>query len=532
MGRPRMTLDELAAGPPLDLAIIGGGINGAGIFAEAARAGLRVALFEAEDFGFGTTWRSTKLIHGGLRYLEHGDVRLVAETLREREWLLRTRPHLVEPLRFLFPMLPWTRRPRWQIHLGLVAYDLLAWRRSLPGHQRLRPDELAARFPGVSSLQRGGFAFSDARCWAPERLTLELVLEGIEAGGAAFNHTPVTRILTAGGRVTGVGVRAPDGRELTLGARAVLNAAGPWADAVRELAGDGGDEPLLDLTRGTHIVLRAEGALPRHALISTARSDGRVFFVIPQRDSYLIGTTDVRHEGDPGSVRPTREEVAYLLEEAAALVPSLEATAERVAYAYAGLRPLRRSGKGPEGAISRRHELVDHGRQGGVRGLYSATGGKLSTYRALARELLMRLDTRPAPELPPPALASLHEAPHPRLRQYGARLAAVLAAGRGELCSGCGLLDGEVRHAVRAELAATLSDVLLRRTGAAWSPDRAEGCAEAAASVMAEELGWTPAERERQLAAFRADLARHLPTWAELAAESAAEGRDLSTRRG
>ncbi|GBD23258.1 Aerobic glycerol-3-phosphate dehydrogenase [bacterium HR29] len=518
MGRVGMTIEELASGPPLDLAIIGGGINGAGIFAEAARAGLRVALFEAEDFGFGTTWRSTKLIHGGLRYLEHGDVRLVVETLREREWLLRTRPHLVEPLRFLFPLLPWTRRPRWQIHLGLAAYDLLAWRRSLPGHQRLTAAALAERFPALADEQRGGFAFSDARCWAPERLALELVLEGVEAGGFAFNHTPVTGIITAGGRVTGIVVRSPGGGECALPARAVLNAAGPWADAVRELAGERGERPLLDLTRGTHIVVPAEGPLPRYALISTARSDGRVFFIIPQRDAYLVGTTDVRHQGDPGDVRPTPEEVEYLVAEAQALAPGLGVTRERVAYAYAGLRPLRRSGKGPEGDISRRHELVDHGRQGGVRGLYSATGGKLSTYRALGRELLERLGVRPAAEPAAPPAAPPAEAPHPRLLQYGGRLAAVLAAGREELCSRCGLLAGEVRHAVRTELAVTLSDVLLRRTGAAWSVHRAVECAPLAAAVMAEELGWDEGERERQLAAFRADLARHLPTPDEIAA--------------
>lgn len=526
-----MTLTELASGPPLDLAIIGGGINGAGIFAEAARAGLRVALFEAEDFGFGTTWRSTKLIHGGLRYLEHGDVRLVVETLREREWLLRTRPHLVEPLRFLFPVLPWTRRPRWQIHVGLAAYDLLAWRRSLPGHQRLAAAALRERFPALAAEQRGGFAFSDARCWAPERLAIELVLEGIEVGGFAFNHAAVARILTAGGRVTGVAVRSPSGGECAIPARAVLNAAGPWADAVRSLAGEPAEQPLLDLTRGTHIVVPAEEPLPRYALISTARSDGRVFFIIPQRDSYLIGTTDVRHEGDPGSVRPTPEEVEYLVAEAQALAPGLGVTRERVAYAYAGLRPLRRSGKGPEGAISRRHELVDHGRLGGVQGLYSATGGKLSTYRALGRELLQRLGVRPAPEPAPTAAAPAAEAPHPRLLQYGRRLADVLAAGREALCSRCGLLAGEVRHAVRAELAVTLSDVLLRRTGAAWSADRAEGCAPAAAAVMAEELGWDAAERERQLAAFRADLARHLPSPKEIVAPLGAAAAESSRRR-
>lgn len=523
MGIRSVTVERLADGPPLDLAIIGGGVNGAGIFAEAARAGLRTALFEAEDFGFGTTWRSTKLIHGGLRYLEHGDIRLVFETLREREWLLRTRPHLVEPLRFLLPVLPWTRRPRWQLHAGLAAYDLLALRRSLPGHRRLNARTMASSWPGLTPLQRGGFSFSDARCWAPERLALELVLEGVEAGGFAFNHAPVTRILTARGQVTGITVREANGREVMVPARVVLNAAGPWVDAVVALSGWGGEQPLLDLTRGTHIVVTADGPMPDVALISTAKSDGRVFFVIPQRDGYLVGTTDVRHRGDPGDVRPTIAEVEYLLSEAKALTPGLGATRARIAYAYAGLRPLRRSGKGPEGAISRRHELFDHGRRGGVQGLYSATGGKLSTYRSLARELLARLGVRQAPTEPVPGTEpEVASELHPRLRQYGRRIADVLACGTDVLCSRCGLVDGEVRYAVRSELATTLSDLLLRRTGVAWGLDRATSCAEDAARVMGEELGWDAAERNCQLAAFRADIARHLPTIAELEEAEAA----------
>lgn len=512
-----MSILSVADGPPLDLAVVGGGINGAGIFRAAACAGLRVALFEAEDFGFGTTWRSTKLIHGGLRYLEHGDFRLVFETLREREWLLRTRPHLVEPLPFLLPLLPWTRRPTWQIAAGLWMYDLLAIGRSVPRHRRLPAGALADLWPMMSSEQRGGFEFYDARCWAPERLALELVLEGVAAGGFAFNHTPVVAIHTAGGRVTGLTVRTPETGEVHLGARAVANAAGPWVDAVRALAGESASPPLLDITRGTHIVVPAESPLPRHAVLSTARQDGRVFFVIPQRASFLVGTTDVRHEGDPAAVRPTLEEVDYLLREANTLVPDLAATRDAVAYAYAGLRPLRRAGRGPEGAISRRHELVDHGERGGPVGLYSATGGKLSTYRSLAKELLSRLRV----PCPPQRDEAPRRSPHPpgipeRLRQYGPNLDRVLALGRSVVCERCGLLEGEVRYAVREELARTLSDVLLRRTGTAWSPSRARECADDAARILAAELGWDGAERARQLEAFHADLARHLPTVADL----------------
>ncbi len=526
MGEGGVTLEALAGGPPLDVAIVGGGINGAGIFREAARAGLRAALFEADDFGFGTTWRSTKLIHGGLRYLEHGDVRLVRESLREREFLLRTRPHLVRPLPFLFPLLPWTRRPAWQIRAGLLAYDLLAWPRSLPGHRSFSAEEVRLRAPGIAPEQRGGFGFYDARCRAPERLALELVLEGVAAGGTAFNHARVTRILVEAGRVHAVEVEH-GGARITVPAQTVVNAAGPWADIVREHAGAGG-RPLLDLTRGTHIVLERDERAPRAALISTARSDGRVFFVIPNDRTVLIGTTDVRYTGDPAAVRPERWEIEYLLDEANALLPGLGAREEDVRYAYAGLRPLRNSGARDESAVSRREALIDHGANGGPAGLYSVVGGKLSTARPLARRFLAAIGRRPAAEEAPPRGSdweevhrSLGQGAPRRLAAYGPLLADVVALGRDLLCDCCWTLAGEVRHAVRVELASTLSDVLLRRTGIAWLPCRGLDCAERVADVMAEECAWTAAEKERQLEAYRRDLRQHLPTPAELEAAAA-----------
>ncbi|MEO6397551.1 MAG: FAD-dependent oxidoreductase, partial [Tepidiformaceae bacterium] len=189
-----MTLETLAAGPPLDLAIIGGGINGCGIAEEAAARGLRVALFEADDFGFGTTWRSTKLIHGGLRYLEHGDVRLVFESLRERAWLLKTRPHLVKPQRFILPMLPWTRRPAWQLRLGLAAYDLLSLYRAVPSHRKLKDGRLHELASALPEETRGGFTFYDARVIAPERLALEMALEARQQGAVIQNHARVARV--------------------------------------------------------------------------------------------------------------------------------------------------------------------------------------------------------------------------------------------------------------------------------------------------------------------------------------------------
>lgn len=258
-----MTLAELAGGPPLDAAIIGG-INGTAIALDLARRGLNVALFEQDDFGFGTTWRSTRLIHGGLRYLEHGDVRLVFESLRERAWLLKARPYLVRPQRFILPVLPWTRRPAWQLRAGLTLYDMLALYRACP------------RTGASGGSGTGG----DARAHAGRGQRLRLLRRphpqpgtaraGDGAGGAAVgrraraNHATVTGIGVEGGRVRSVEVEC-EGTRMMLAANLVINVAGPWVDAVNRLSNERAPE-LLGVTRGTHIVVELPELFPHDAL--------------------------------------------------------------------------------------------------------------------------------------------------------------------------------------------------------------------------------------------------------------------------
>jgi glycerol-3-phosphate dehydrogenase len=505
------TLEEVVNGPPLDVVIVGGGINGCAVARELALRGLRVALFEKDDFGFGTTWRSTKLIHGGLRYLEHGDVRLVFESLRERAWLLRTRPHLVKPLRFLLPLLPWTRRPRWQLRAGLTAYDILAARGGLPRHRAL--DAVAARklVPAIAPTA-GALAFYDALATAPERLALELALEARDAGAAVFNHTAVLRVVPEGGRVAGVAVAQREGTA-EVACRAVINAAGPWVDAVN--AG-GGARPLLGVTRGTHIALELEGRPPAAAILSFAKTDGRVFFAIPREGMVLVGTTDDRFAGEADQVRPTAADVAYLLDEAKELLPGAGIGPEAVRYAYAGLRPLQRVAGGPEAAITRRHAVVDHGSRGdGPGGLYSIVGGKLSTFRPLAEDVARALRA-PAARAMPPAGCPAAALEGGRLERYGPRGAGIAALGAEVVCEHTGTIDGEVVHAIRAEMAATLSDIIMRRTGDAWGPRRGLCCHRAVAAAAARELGWTATETEEQVAAFERDIRRHLPALDEV----------------
>jgi len=500
--------------------VIGGGINGCGIAEDLSARGLRVALFEADDFGFGTTWRSTKLIHGGLRYLEHGDVRLVFESLRERTWLLRAAPHLVRPQRFVLPMLPWTRRPEWQLRLGLTVYDRLARDRGLPGHRRIPATGARELVPSLPPETRSALTFYDARCIAPERLALELALAARQHGAAVANHAPVRKIVVASGTVAGVEVGVGE-TAMSVPARAVVNAAGPWVDAVNAAAGLPAPE-LLGVTRGTHIVVEPDQPIGSDAVFSTTKADGRVFFAVPQDGLLLVGTTDHRYGGDPGDIRPTREDVDYLLNETQSLMPGLGLTASHVRYAYAGLRPLQKVKGGPEASITRRHALIDHGRRGGARGLYSVAGGKLSTFRPLAEELARTLGAAHRIELWPGdatdrawfdtlKASGLDLKVKTHLRRYGPAFPALIAEGSDVLCPHSGAVSGEIAQAVRNEGAITLSDVLMRRTGIAWGTCRGLCCHRDAAAIAARELGWDEAARESQVRAYESDVAWHLP---------------------
>lgn len=520
-----MTLDALEQGPPLDLAVIGGGINGCAIAEEAAARGLRVALFERDDFGFGTTWRSTKLIHGGLRYLEHGDLRLVFESLRERAWLLQTRDYLVKPQRFVLPILPWTRRPKWQLALGLEMYDLLALYRGVPAHQRLSDAAMHDLVPALPGSTNGGLAFYDARALAPERLALDLALDAERAGATIANHASVVGVETSGDAVSAVSVQH-GARTYRVPSAAVVNAAGPWVDAVNRATGSGAPE-MLGVTRGTHIVVELDQPRRRDAVFSTAKQDGRVFFAVPQGDLLLIGTTDDRYDGDPGDVRPTGADVDYLLAEAESLLPGLHITREHIRYAYAGLRPLQRVKGGPEAAISRRHAVINHSREGGPAGLYSVVGGKLSTFRPLAREVAEHLGA-PSRTLPRADSAGgdwrrqLRNSGLPapvkqHLRVYGAGIAAILSASREVVCPHAHAVLGEIAYVCQRERVETLSDIMLRRTGISWSACRGLCCSERVATEAARLLGWDAGERTRQLGAFEADIAHNLPREQDIA---------------
>jgi glycerol-3-phosphate dehydrogenase len=381
-----------------DLAIVGAGINGAGIARDAAMRGLTVLLIDKGEIGGGTTSASTRLIHGGLRYLEHFEFGLVRESLRERETLLRIAPHLVKPLPMTIPIYKQSKRGRVTIRAGMIAYDVLSWGKSLPRHQMLSRAQTLAELPGLNPEGLLGSAFYfDAQVEFPERLVMDNVMAARELGAQVFDHTMVTKLLVEEKLVSGIEFVTADGRTHSARALVVINATGPWIDRLLERAPV--ESPrLIGGTKGSHIVMPSFPTAPASAIYLEARSDGRPMFIIPWNGKYLIGTTDVRFEGNPDDVRCESWEVEYLLDEANLAFPKARLTTEDIVLTYSGVRPLPVTNEKDEQSITRRHFIREHPR---LSNLLSIVGGKLTTYRSLSEEcvdlIFRKLGKNPPP---------------------------------------------------------------------------------------------------------------------------------------
>jgi glycerol-3-phosphate dehydrogenase len=363
-------------GERFDLLILGGGITGAGVALDAVLRGFRVALIDKGDFASGTSSASSKLVHGGLRYLEHGGFHLVHEALHERGRLLHNAPHLVHPLRFVIPFVRGARVPPWKWRLGLVLYDLLAGAANIRRNRTLCARSLLAEFPRLKAeAVHGGATYFDA-AMDDARLCIEVVRTAALNGARVANYVEATAFERQDGRIAAV--RALDlvgGADLLLRARQVVNATGPWVDAVRRLAGEDGG-PVLRPTKGVHLVVPDLGLGAAFLLLHPA--DGRVFFVIPWMGKTLLGTTDTLCDEPPEGLAVTPGEVAYLLEGYNHhFAPGLQAS--DVLGAFAGLRPLLRSRPGEPSALSREFRLF-----ASPSGLLSVAGGKYTTYRHMA----------------------------------------------------------------------------------------------------------------------------------------------------
>lgn len=509
----------------VDLVIVGGGINGAGIARDAALRGLRVLLLEARDFGSGTSSWSTRLIHGGLRYLEYAEIGLVRESLRERTLLRRNAEHLVKPIRITIPLYRGAKRGPWLVRIGMLAYDLLSFGKSMPGHDMLSRDELLKALPGLAADGlRGGASYFDAQVTFAERLVLENVIAAAEAGATMRNYSPVSSIRPLADGRHCVLFRDRSGEENEVITRCVINAAGPWVDAVLALC----EEKMprfMGGTKGSHIVVGQFDGAPADAVYVEAGADGRPIFIVPWNGQYLIGTTDIRVDGDPADTRASDEEIRYLLEETNRVFPRAALAVEDIHFAYAGVRPLPFKKKGPESAITRRHIIKRH--SGRSAGLFSVIGGKLTTYRNLAEQVvdivgkylgvtLEDCDTRNL-RLPgavafdasgelPEMLSGLSEAGRERLHSlYGGRVQrlAMLIAEEPELGKpldpAATVLAAEVALAVREEFAVCLSDIVHRRLMIGLSADLGTRLTLDVASIAAAELDWSSEEAERQL---------------------------------
>ncbi len=511
-----------------DVIIIGGGINGAGIARDAALRGLRVALVEQGDFCNATSRWSSRLIHGGLRYLEFAEFGLVRESLHERDILLRIAPHLVRPLPLVIPLYRGARRGPLTLRAGMWLYDLLSLGKSLPGHRMLDPVATLARLPGLESRHlRGAALYYDAQAEFPERLVLENILAAHQAGAVVRSRVRAERVLVTAGRVTGVSVRdlRSDAVE-TLSAPLVVNAAGPWVD---DLVGSlPGHRPrrLIGGSRGSHIIVGRLPGMDDAACYAEAGADGRPFFVIPWNGVTLIGTTDVAFAGDPARVTATPAEIDYLLAEARRLFPAAGLDRAAIAYSYAGVRPLPSAAGKDQAAITRRHHIRHHRLL--ARGLYSVIGGKLTTYRHLAEQVVDRLARKVRRDLRACATASvalpgavadpvplavelcgrfaIAPAVAARLvRVYGQRSLDIGELIRRDPRLGTGLtpasVAAEIVFAFESELALTLADALMRRTLLGLAPDLGAGALPGALQVGCIHLGWDGprVEAERRL---------------------------------
>ena len=510
-----------------DIVVIGGGINGAGIARDAALRGLKVILLEKNDFGSGTSSWSSRLIHGGLRYLEHGEIPLVFESLHERRRLRKLASHLVRRLKLSIPIYAYSRRSKFLIRLGMLVYDLLSLRKNLPMHRMLTACELLIEEPGLREEGlTGGAQYFDAQVTFVERLVIENVIAAQEAGAVVHNYSSVIGITVRDKVVRSVQfVDQRSGVETEISARVVVNAAGPWVDRVlaivnREM------KPVMGGTKGSHIVVsRFEGA-PLSAFYVEARKDGRPFFIIPWNDLVLIGTTDIRYQGDPEDVTASAEEIDYLIEETNAVFPSAGLSRASIHYAYAGVRPLPLHEKGPESAITRKHVILEHRRL--AKGLMSIIGGKLTTYRNLAeivvnksiRELGGGFGECQTRERPLPGCVDLDDAAKKvmvspgistacagrLLSIYGSRVLEIIALSTehpGFIDESQTVLIAEVVYTMRKEFAVTLTDIVHRRLMIGLLPGQGRAMVTSIVDIATREVGWDKSRQQRELDRLR-----------------------------
>ncbi len=509
-----------------DVAVVGAGINGAGIALDAALRGLSVLILDKNDMCSGCSAISSRLIHGGLRYLEYAEIPLVYESLHERIRLRQNAPHLVEPLRICIPIFKGARRGPLLIRLGMIAYDLLSIRKTVPNHEMLNAAQIEAAEPGLRTEGlRAAARYYDAQVTFAERLVLENLLGARAAGAEILTHCEATQIHFADGAVESLSyVDRIDESKHEVSVGTVVNAAGPWVDRVLATAPTKTDRHIGG-TKGSHIIVGKFDGAPKDAFYVEAAADGRPFFILPWNGQYLVGTTDIRYDGDLDDIRVSDEEVDYLLSETNRVFPAAGLSRADIHYAYAGVRPLPFRDKGPESAITRRH-IIKFNRKVG-KGLISIIGGKLTTYRSLAEQAVDKIAKRQPQKLPKCRTRDYilpgtwgRDVAQERLKGLGvlsdegvSRLLSIYGGRATEICELCDtnqslakvidesgrVLAAEIVFALREEFARTLADVVFRRTMVGLDPDQGRPMYDAIAGIAAAERGWSTEQASRQL---------------------------------
>lgn len=538
----RENLDRLAE-DEFDLLVIGGGITGVAVARDAAMRGIRTALVEKEDFASGTSGRSSRLIHGGIRYLEYYQFKLVFESCCERRVLRQIAPRLVRPLPFLYPLYRGQKPPPWKLRLGLTLYDVLGLFRNVQRHTWLASPEVHEREPIISQRDLLGAArFYDAQT-DDARLTLTIARSAHLQGATLVNHAQVVDLITARGNVAGARVvDQREGREFEVQARVVINATGVWGERVLTMD-DASREGMLQPTKGIHLVIPRHRLCTRHAVVFDSPCDGRHVFLIPWGDFALIGTTDTVFRGDLDRPSASSEDAAYLLEAVDHAFRDAQIGREDIISTFAGLRPLA-AGPGKAGnpvqdtsdtyGRSREHQIAQS-----ASGLITILGGKLTTHRLMAEQAVDRVqqrlsaDFRSGPGRECRTHEMLEHAETGRLlpadpdgdvkrhllSTYGSQAAWILAYAEENPVLGERIVPdlpyvmAEVVHSIRHEMALTLSDALIRRTHVIYeTPDGGLARARTVAELMGSHLGWDEAEIDRQLSEYASQVA-YTQTW-------------------
>ncbi len=521
-----------------DLIIIGAGINGAGIALDAALRGIKVLLLDKRDFGGYTTSASTKLIHGGLRYLEYMEFPLVRESLRERERLLHNAPHLIKPLQLNVPLYKTNKRGPLVIKLGMILYDLLSYDKSLPNHNFHFLQKGGNGFEKGSILRKDDLkavaSYYDCIAQFPERLCLEIVLSAKQNGAVVKNYCEFLSMAKSDDdyhRLTYKDLMS----DLTISVygRVVVNATGPYVDNVNALINKE-IKRRMGGTKGSHIIIDKFANGPKEALYIESHQDGRPFFIIPWRDYYLVGTTDIYFEDDFDRVTASEDEVKYLLRELNYYFPKREFVHNDIFYSYSGVRPLPYEPGKKERQITRKHIIVDHSKEKEkIDNYISIVGGKLTTYRSLSEEAVnlictklkkdINCRTRNYKLIGAEGIQSIEEYKKEYTAKsaknyevpletadylidfYGSNFRDVLnlTISRSDLKDPISSENKDIKaqiiYAIEKEEAKTLEDILIRRTGIGTNKTLGLDCVDDVSKIAAAKLGWNETIRKQNL---------------------------------